>query len=86
MLYTAIQYNDDRVSTDYYHPGVLNIRTECGCVRVEPCEIIVIPRGIKFSVDLETDGPSRGYVLEVRALIPSYTTPSAARVLYYSVL
>lgn len=45
--------------------GVIHVRTECGCMRVEPCEIVVVPRGIKFSIDLEAEGPSRGYVLEV---------------------
>jgi hypothetical protein len=32
-------------------------------IDVEPSEIVVIPRGIKFSVSLEE--PSRGYILEV---------------------
>lgn len=43
--------------------GSLNIQTEMGLMRVDQCEIAVIPRGIKFSVKVE--GPSRGYVLEV---------------------
>ncbi len=43
--------------------GRLRIATELGAVEVEPQEIAVIPRGIRFRVDLP-DGPSRGYVCE----------------------
>jgi len=34
-----------------------------GILEVEPREIVVLPRGIKFQIDV--DAPSRGYVLEV---------------------
>jgi len=44
--------------------GTLDIRTELGLLKVAPNEIIVIPRGIQFQVNL-LDGPSRGYILEV---------------------
>ena len=37
--------------------------TEFGIVVAEPGEIVVIPRGVKFRVDL-VDGPIRGYVCE----------------------
>jgi len=43
--------------------GSLFIKTEMGLLKVDPCEIVVIPRGIKFSVSITT--PSRGYVLEI---------------------
>lgn len=43
--------------------GRLTLRTELGVIDVKPTEIAVIPRGIKFAVDLP-DGPSRGYVCE----------------------
>jgi homogentisate 1,2-dioxygenase len=43
--------------------GRLNIATELGVVEVEPQEIAVIPRGIRFRVDLP-DGEARGYVAE----------------------
>jgi homogentisate 1,2-dioxygenase len=39
------------------------IATELGILQVKPGEICVIPRGIKFRVDLP-DGPSRGYICE----------------------
>lgn len=39
------------------------MRTEMGLLTVAPHEILVVPRGIRFQVELE--GPSRGYVLEV---------------------
>jgi homogentisate 1,2-dioxygenase len=44
--------------------GRLDIRSEFGCLSVAPNEIVVMPRGIRFSVNLP-DGPSRGYILEV---------------------
>ncbi|MFO1250275.1 MAG: homogentisate 1,2-dioxygenase [Inhella sp.] len=42
--------------------GALQIRTEFGCLAVEPGEIAVVPRGVAFKVDV--DGPVRGYVCE----------------------
>ncbi|CAG8755859.1 8306_t:CDS:10 [Cetraspora pellucida] len=66
--------NHDMVDTAFYNSdgdflivpqhGRLDITTEFGRIMVSPCEIVVIPRGIKFAVNLP-DGPSRGYVLEV---------------------
>jgi homogentisate 1,2-dioxygenase len=44
--------------------GTLDITTEFGKLWVEPGEIVVIPRGLRFSVRL-VDGPSRGYILEI---------------------
>jgi homogentisate 1,2-dioxygenase len=43
--------------------GRLRIATELGVVEVEPQQIAVIPRGIRFRVDLP-DGEARGYVAE----------------------
>lgn len=43
--------------------GSLFIRTEMGKLQVDSCEIVVIPRGIKFSIDLTE--ASRGYVAEL---------------------
>ena len=43
--------------------GRLHIETELGVLDVQPQEIAVIPRGIRFRVALP-DGPSRGYVCE----------------------
>ncbi|MFN8902853.1 MAG: homogentisate 1,2-dioxygenase, partial [Lysobacteraceae bacterium] len=43
--------------------GRLTIRTEFGVLEVEPQEIALIPRGIRFAVDLP-DGEARGYVCE----------------------
>lgn len=46
--------------------GALIIKTELGVIQAVPCEIVVIPRGVKFTVDLEEDGTfCRGYVCEV---------------------
>jgi homogentisate 1,2-dioxygenase len=42
--------------------GGLSIFTELGLLKIEPGEIALIPRGIKFKVDVS--GPSRGYVCE----------------------
>jgi homogentisate 1,2-dioxygenase len=43
--------------------GRLRIATELGILEVEPQEIAVIPRGVRFSVALP-DGNARGYVCE----------------------
>jgi homogentisate 1,2-dioxygenase len=42
--------------------GALHLRTEFGLMDVAPGEIALIPRGVKFAVDLE--GPVRGYLCE----------------------
>ena len=44
--------------------GALVVTTEFGVMRVDPCEICVVQRGMKFAVDVP-DGAARGYVLEV---------------------
>ena len=42
------------------------IKTEFGKLTLKPREIAVIPRGIKFSVDLnEKSDPIRGYICEI---------------------
>jgi homogentisate 1,2-dioxygenase len=43
--------------------GRLHIETELGVLDVEPQEIAVIPRGVRFAVSLP-DGEARGYVCE----------------------
>jgi homogentisate 1,2-dioxygenase len=42
--------------------GTIVLRTELGVVEARPGEIAVVPRGVKFSV--EVDGPTRGYLCE----------------------
>ncbi|KAI9219199.1 homogentisate 1,2-dioxygenase HgmA [Blastocladiella britannica] len=44
--------------------GPLDITTEMGKLYVSPNEIVVIPRGVRFSVRLPS-GPVRGYICEV---------------------
>ncbi|KAL4793678.1 Homogentisate 1,2-dioxygenase [Aspergillus venezuelensis] len=44
--------------------GALDIQTEFGPLYVQPGEIVVIQRGLRFRVGLP-DGPSRGYILEI---------------------
>ncbi len=41
----------------------LRLRTECGVLEVTPGEVCVIPRGLKFAVDL-LDRTARGYICE----------------------
>ena len=48
--------------------GELVLHTECGLLEVAPGAIAVLPRGMKFRVDL-ADAPARGYVCE------NYGTP-----------
>jgi homogentisate 1,2-dioxygenase len=43
--------------------GALTVRTELGVLGVQPGEICVVPRGIKFRVELP-DGAARGYLCE----------------------
>jgi homogentisate 1,2-dioxygenase len=43
--------------------GRLLLHTELGVIEVEPQQIAVIPRGVRFRVVLP-DGPSRGYICE----------------------
>ncbi|MEO0422827.1 MAG: homogentisate 1,2-dioxygenase [Pseudomonadota bacterium] len=43
--------------------GHLTLHTECGVLSVEPQQIAVIPRGMRFRVGLE-DSAARGYVCE----------------------
>ncbi len=43
--------------------GGLRIVTEFGVIEAQPAEIVVVPRGVKFRVEL-LDGPARGYLCE----------------------
>ena len=43
--------------------GRLRIATELGVLQVEPQEIAIVPRGVRFRIDLP-DGAARGYVCE----------------------
>ena len=56
-------YNADGEMLLVPQQGALQLYTEMGLLEVNPNEIAVIPRGVKFQVKLP-DGPSRGYVLE----------------------
>lgn len=56
-------YNADGELLIVPQQGRLVIRTEFGVLEVEPQEIALIPRGIRFTVDLP-DGEARGYVCE----------------------
>lgn len=47
------------------HIGTLEVTTEFGLLRVDPGEICVIQRGMRFSVGLLDTNAARGYVLEV---------------------
>ncbi len=56
-------YNADGEMLLVLQQGGLRVFTEFGRIEAEPGEIIVIPRGIKFRVEL-VDGPARGYICE----------------------
>jgi homogentisate 1,2-dioxygenase len=43
--------------------GRLRVRTEFGIIDAEPGEIVILPRGVKFAVDL-LDKKARGYIAE----------------------
>jgi homogentisate 1,2-dioxygenase len=86
-IYTATKSMDNRVfhnsDGDFLivpQQGTLTVRTEFGVLTVEPQEIVVVQRGIKFSVDI--DGPARGYVsitnifaVTMDKLLISYSIP-----------
>lgn len=44
--------------------GALRFFTEFGIIDIAPGEIAVMPRGVKFRVELSGNGPARGYVCE----------------------
>lgn len=56
-------YNADAEMLIVPQAGRLHIVTELGVLDIEPQEIGVIPRGVRFRVDLP-DGTARGYVCE----------------------
>jgi len=56
-------YNSDGDMLLVPQQGILRITTEFGKIQVEPNEICVIQRGMRFSVAVEE--ASRGYILEV---------------------
>ncbi len=56
-------YNADGEMLVVPQQGRLTIATEFGHIEVEPQEIAVIPRGVRFAVHL-LDGEARGYVCE----------------------
>jgi homogentisate 1,2-dioxygenase len=56
-------YNADGEMLIVPQQGSLRFRTEFGVIDAGPGEIAVLPRGVKFCVEL-TGGPARGYVCE----------------------
>jgi homogentisate 1,2-dioxygenase len=56
-------YNADGEMLFVPELGPLRFWTEFGIIDAAPTEIVVIPRGVKFRVEL-IDGPARGYVCE----------------------
>ena len=56
-------YNADGEMMFVAQEGNLRLVTEFGIIDIEPGEIAVIPRGVKFRVEI-TGGPARGYLCE----------------------
>jgi homogentisate 1,2-dioxygenase len=56
-------YNSDGEMLFVPEQNGIRLRTEFGVLEVEPCEIAVVPRGVKFQVELLA-ADARGYVLE----------------------
>jgi homogentisate 1,2-dioxygenase len=56
-------YNADGEMLIVLQEGRLRFATEMGIIDAEPHEIVVIPRGVRFRVDV-LDGKARGYVCE----------------------
>jgi homogentisate 1,2-dioxygenase len=62
-MHDTFFYNADGEMLIVPQLGALTLHTEMGILDVQPGEICVIPRGIKFRVELP-DTQARGYVLE----------------------
>jgi len=69
-VYSASHYISDRYWSNsdgefliVPEKGKLEIATECGVLDIEPCEIGVVPRGMKFQVRFQ-DPWVRGYICE----------------------
>ena len=56
-------YNADGELLFVPQQGALKLCTEFGIIFIEEGEIAVIPRGVKFRIEL-VDGPARGYLCE----------------------
>ena len=56
-------YNADGEMLIVPQQGALSLRTELGVLDIAPGEIAVVPRGVRFAVDLQADS-ARGYVCE----------------------
>ncbi len=56
-------YNADGEMLILPQQGALRLWTEFGIIDIEPCELAVIPRGVKLRVELPS-GPSRGFICE----------------------
>lgn len=56
-------YNADSEMMFVLQQGRLSFFTEFGVIAAEPAEIVVIPGGVKFRVELPA-GPARGYLCE----------------------
>lgn len=56
-------YNADGEFIFVPEQGAIRLRTECGTLEVEPTEMAVVPKGVKFQVQL-LEGPVRGYLGE----------------------
>jgi homogentisate 1,2-dioxygenase len=56
-------YNSDGDLLIVPQSGRLHVSTEFGILDVEPLEVVMIPRGVKFRVELP-DGAAKGYVCE----------------------
>lgn len=62
----SYMYNSDGDLLLVPQQGVLNVRTEVGRLSIKPGEICVLPRGITFSIHVNSKtSVNRGYVLEV---------------------
>src|SRR5882672_4390836 len=56
-------YNTDGEMLLVPQENVIRVFTECGLIDAEPGEVVLVPKGMKFKVDLP-NGPARGYVCE----------------------
>jgi len=56
-------YNADGEMLLVPQQNAIRVFTECGIIEAAPGEVVLIPKGLKFKIDLP-NGPARGYVCE----------------------
>ena len=63
--------------------GALRVHTELGMLLIEPCEILVIPRGFRFAVDLVEEGQVSVILFSVTLCMITRHSPQSMKKVEY---